>query len=333
MDFKLNDVEEVNFSLDLIKFEEMCAKIQVVPRTILEPYRTEVRIRRNKQYIVGAQVVRVDVNLNNESSNTLQVKCTGYLNLFKDRYITAADFPGKYIGKTYAQIARNLIVDTQAQTYGSFGVTLGVDTASATQNNTRTRLEEYDNQNVKDAILNLTKLENDNFDFEFTHDKVFNIYTRLGSNMPEIELVYPQNVFSMSYARDATTLANKVIALGSGIGEERLEYTAVDATSAASYAIRERTELFSSVQNLPTLQANANGALAVYKDMDVQLSLNLNPGSLDINSVGIGDAIIIRIDDSTFINDVNGLYRIVGMDVDVDINTSEDIAIKVVKWS
>ena len=208
-------------------------------------------------------------------------------------------------------MARNLIADTQSQTYGDFGVTLGVDLASPNQSATRTRMKEYDLQEVKDGIINLTKLENDNFDFEFTPQKVFNVYSRLGSDKPEIELVYPDNITSMTVKRDATSLYNKFIGLGSGIGDERLAFSATDNISAITYRLRERVELFNNIETLSILQDSVLGKLPIYKDIEELPSLNISTGDIDINTVKVGDAISVVINDSSYVNSINGMYRIV----------------------
>ena len=461
---EINTVEDISFAIDLVQFEERCKSVGANPRSIIEPYRTDIRIRRNGEYLCGAQVVQANINFNEQELNKIEVKCTGYLNYFKDRYIT--EF---YRGKTYAQIARQLITDTQSQpnlisnshfyddvggwvaidsgfiawepnqgydykgslyvsnttgtsafggarwsegllagvtytvdfwykatqatgtiyivndnatrtnelsisstdwtnytyswtqaansttfdiktdgnvnfyiddvvlksslddpAYFNFVVTLGVDEASAGQGTDRVRT--YDLQNVKDGIVNLTKLENDNFDFRFTADKVFDIYARQGSDRPDIELVYPQNITSVKVTRDASTLANRIIGLGSGIGSERLETVATSYNSAAVYRIRERTETFNSVQEQPTLDANTFGKLNIYQDIYEIPAITVEANHLDINDVKLGDAIKVRIDNSSFVTSINGMYRIMKMSIDVDVNIEENISLDMEVW-
>jgi len=460
---EVNTVEDISFAIDLVQFELRCASVGANPRSIIEPYRTDIKIRRNGVYLVGGQVVQANINFNQQDTNKIEIKCTGYLNYFKDRFIS--DF---YRNKTYAQMARQLITDTQSQpnlisnshfytdvggwfaidsgyiawdanegynypgslyvsvttgpntfggarwpegllagvtytlsfkakttttggniyydsgagvagstavsttnwtpytftwtqaanssridikstgsmnfylddvkltssldnpAYFDFGVTLGVDNASAGQAATRQRT--YDLQNVKDGIVNLTKLENDNFDFEFTANKVFNIYARLGSDKPEVELVYPQNITSVRVTRDASTLANRIIGLGSGIGSERLETVATGYSSAAAYRIRERTETFNSVQEQSTLDANTFGKLNVYETMYEVPALTVEANHLDLDEVTLGDAITIRIDNSSFVNTINGMWRIMKMTINVDRDMNESVSLDVEAW-
>lgn len=460
----LNDVEEIAFSLDLVQFEKLCESIGARPINILEPYRTDVKVRRNGLYLVGAHVVQTQVNFNNGDTNKIEVQCTGYLNHLKDRYLDA-----HYSSMTYAQIARQMITDTQAaynqisngdfyegisgwryidsgfiiwnklvgrdklgslfvsnttgaNTFGgarwlitlqpgitytasywvqaattggktyivagdgvrknevvisttawtqithtwtqattgtyfdikmdsnvnfyiddikltdsldnaarrNFGITLGTDYASASQQ--ATRIRNYDLQNVKDGIINLTKLEEDKFDFKFDANKVFTTYNRRGSDKAEIELVYPQNIESINTIRTATQLTNKVIALGAGIGEERLETNVLDFSSANSYRVRESVEMFNSVELMATLRENAFGVLDERAMLNDNISVNVTNNVLDLDYVELGDAIYIRVDGSSYVDYVNGLYRIVKMSIDVNQEFDEKISLELEKW-
>lgn len=461
----LNDIDEISFSIDLVQFEKLCASIGARPINILEPYRTDVKIRRNGTYLVGAHVVQTNVNFDNSGTNKVDVQCTGYLNHLKDRYVSA-----HYSGMTYAKIARQLITDTQsaynqisngdfyeglsgwvyvesgyiawnklvghntlgalyanvsagangfggarwnrnmvagvtytatywvkADTTGgntyiqtqtgvrmnvtpitttnwtqvtytwtqaavssyidfkmdtnvnfylddvtltdnidnasnrNFGITLGVDYASGAQDTTRIR--NYDLQNVKDGIINLTKLDNDNFDFAFDANKVFTVWNRKGSDKPNIELVYPQNIVSLKTVRSAATMANKVYGLGAGIGEERLQSNVIDYVAATTYRVREVTKMYNSVELLPTLTANATGDLYNLKDLNSDIEVVVTNNALDLGLVEVGDAIYVRVDGSGYVDYVNGLYHIMKIGVDITTEFDETLTLTLEKWT
>lgn len=462
--FVVNGVEEIEFAVDLVQFELLCEKIGARPINIIEPYRTDIKIRRNGEYLLGGHVIQTNVNFNSSENNKLEVKCTGYLNYFKERYMTA-----EYKNLTYSQIFSSLIMDSQKSynyitngrfeqgiigwdkidsafilwgtgagvggsnslyaeistgpnTYGgarwyqnliagvsytakftmrvsniggtvyirtggslpswsasisdtnwntytvswaqssngtyfdinttgntnfwidevilndninnaakrNFGVTLGVDDAAAYQVNNRIR--NYDLQNVKDGCLNLTKLENDNFEHKFDANKVLNIYRRVGSDKPEVELVYPQNITSMQVSRDAQALYNSVFGLGSGIGSERIESLKIDSNSALAYKVRERTELFNSIEDQGNLDTSTAGILNIYKDMYDDIVINIDTNKIDLNDISIGDAVYVRIDGSSYVDYVNSLYRIMKMSVSVDIDSKESVSLQIRRW-
>ena len=462
---RINDVDEIAFAIDLVQFEKLCASIGTRPLNIIEPYRTDIKIRRNGEYFIGGHVVRTNVNFNSTETNKLEIQCTGYLNHFKDRLMTKT-----YQNMTYAEIARSLIFDTQAAynhavngsfysgiygwvksdsgyifwdravghdglgslfssvstgpntnggarwpmnivsglqytvklwyraavgagtiyvqnsntgtKYGevsitntewtyfettftaaangtsidvktsglidfwiddvsitdnvdaplrrSFGVSLGTDFASSSQLSGRIR--DYDLQNVKDAIINLTKLENDNFDFKFDANKVFTTYSRLGSDKPQIELVYPQNITSLRTTRDAQTLYNKIFGIGSGIGNERLQTNLIDADSALAYRVREKTELYNSVDRIDTLLTNTYGALNEQKQIYDDVVINVSNNTIDLNEVVLGDAIYVRIDDSSYVDYINGMFRIVERNIEVTIDMEENVSMTMTRW-
>jgi hypothetical protein len=154
------------------------------------------------------------------------------------------------------------------------------------------------------------------------------MYTRLGSDKPGVLLTYPLNITNMSVIRDASTLANKIYTIGSGIGEERLQITTVDTTSAIDYKIREKKIIYNSVNDMDTLQENALGDIPIYKDIYEMPTLNVSTEALDLNEVGLGDAVTVSVEGSTFIDNIDGLYRIVGIAVNVSKNNQENIALK-----
>lgn len=108
IEWVLNDVESVDFSIDLVQFRRMCDLMGVDPTEVLTPYVHDIRIRRNGEYILGAQIVEANISINNNSPATIQIRCTGFLNLFKDRYISIA-----WNLYNYAEMARAMIEISQ----------------------------------------------------------------------------------------------------------------------------------------------------------------------------------------------------------------------------
>lgn len=88
INWKLNDVESLDFNLDLVQFEKRCELLGLTPSQLLTPYVHDIRVRRNGDYIIGCQVVEANIDIPNDGNVTIQVRCTGFLNLFKDRYLT-----------------------------------------------------------------------------------------------------------------------------------------------------------------------------------------------------------------------------------------------------
>lgn len=485
MDWVLNDVESLNFTLDLIQFEDKCAKMGVTPADVLTPYVHDIRVRRNGKYILGAQVVETNINIQSESSPTIEVKCTGFLNLFKDQYIsepmagytypemahklvnraqhadvliknptididasywlsdnsavaktnsykvagagalqvtrpgtgwnTAAtqlnvpagtpikvdvwvsgqanvpitilerryvnDYTGQATIATITPTANNTFVHITSNTYttkfdngyiyiqqnrtnssydlridncfvyrlddedalhnmnvgciysGLDDTTGGTGHNYATGGYTSDREYNYSLQNVKDALMDLTNLEDDKFDFEFTADRIFNTYSRKGEDKPEIEAVYPGNIGSLVITRTAADLANKIQNIGSGIGDERVEVWASDRASRQLYGTHESVITNNNVTLVDTLSAQAEGLLADTKQPTDLPKVSINDGSINPGNVQTGDAIFVRVDNGDpYLNTINGLYRIMQMSVNVNLENQESVSLTLERY-
>ena len=465
--WELNDVEEVSFDMDLMEFEKKCHEMGVDSEDLLKPYAHDIRIRRNGEYILGCQLVEVNIQITNNPPSKIQVKGTGFLNLLKDQYILNE----AWSGYTYAQIARKLIetaqkpdcliknptgdidtsywlaangtiaystgshsgggcisgsrsdagwitigsqmdVDTgqsvnvdmwvrgqsgvvcyvrerqymtvsntqrpigqitlngswqhiQINNYATFfengyivvemnrtdtstplrvddcyvyptdddaslcnmGITLGVDTASPLQDNSRQ--VNYELQNIKDALIDLTNMEDDNFEFEFEPDRTFNIYARKGADKLDLEVGYPGNIDSMTVNRSASNVANKIIAIGSGIGDERLQTEIYNNTSRRVLGTREAVTTDSNISLEETLRSKAIGNLYDRKDPTNTPRIVIKDGSINPSNIETGDVILVEVGESDFIDSVTGEYRVVKVDYSLTEDAVEEMTLTV----
>lgn len=462
IEWTLNDVESVEFSIDLVQFKRMCLLMGVQPDEVLTPYVHDIRIRRNGEYILGAQVVETNISINNNSPATIQVRCTGFLNLFKDRYIsipwstykpndiaramvdltqrgdnlvknptididtsywlcnsgtmtrgtssaykhsgagglriyyssaqwltaaTRLDVPagtplmltvwvkaasGKTINfreRSLATVATNQIligsltgnggwqqftgtftttwdneylhIEASSSTYfyiddcyvylndeynslNKLNVGLGINESSQQTANLTLN---YQLQNIKDALINLTEMENSHFEFNFSADRTFNCYSRIGSNKFDIEAVYPGNIHSMTITKSASNLANKILNIGSGIGDERLQVITSDNTSRSTYGTRQSVVTRNNVSVKATLESQGRGDLADRKNPTNLPKVVIRDGSINPSNVRVGDSIIVKIENDDYLDLINGLYRVLRMQASIDAEMMENITL------
>lgn len=309
-----NEAEQLEFELNLNEFQDFCLSINVNPTSILAPYQTDVKVKRNGEYLFGCHVGYLTVRMG-ETSSEIRVKAFGYLNLLIDRYVT----------ETYSQvdatdIGWDLIELTQAQTNGDLGITRGSTITTVDRDRT------YVRQNVKEGLVNLTKLVSGNFDFEFTPDKVFNTYEMMGSDRSsELEFIYPRNITEIEVPRDGTALFNKIIGIGSGFGDEALTDTEEDTDSQLNYGVHEKIITFNSVSETETLEDNTEAEKELRKGLLEIPQMSVRGEDFDLNSYWIGDRVTVRIEDNPFLATVNGIYRIERLEVSVDENEAEII--------
>lgn len=309
---KRNDREELSFTLDVKAFEAYCATLGSEPIEVLEAYVTDVRVKRNGVYLFGVQVVDMQYSFD-ESGAKIEVKCTGFLDLMMDRYVTK-----NYSQIDAAAIARDLIAETQA-VMGDFGITNGVS-----QDSGKLRDRTYIDQNVKDAIMDMTNLIDGTFDFKFLADRTFETYLKMGATRDNLRFTYPYNIKSMTVPRTALNLYNYIIALGSGFGEETLRSEAGDTVSRLNYGTRQKILSFNSINVQETLDQQAVSEVLIRKDIVMLPKLKVDGEFCDLNTVWVGDIIPVNTQGFTSLP-MDGMFRIEQITCSLDANDAEDI--------
>lgn len=225
--------------------------------------------------------------------------------------------------------------DGQLPENRKFWIDLGIDTASANQSPTMTR--SWDNQQASTAITGLTRLSSDQFDFDFTlsadgKTRYFNVYSSKGSAKPNIEVVQSinntnpvANVATSTVVRDATTLYNYVHAIGSGSGVARLENHEWSPQSEQVYRRRDDIKTFNGTTLQPTLVQDAISYVQYYDYIYNLPKFTMAPGSIDRNSISVGDTIYVEVTGSTFIDDLNNMYQIYSIETRLDQGGNETL--------
>jgi len=314
-----NGSEELSFSMSLTAFEDYCLELGAVPQAVLEAYVTDIRVKRNGNYYFGVHVVDMAYSLE-ESGITVEVRATGFLDLFGDRYVT----------KTYTQVERvaialDLIATTQlGDATNDFGVDPGVSQYSTGLLSDRG----YTDQNVRDGLVNLTNLSDGNFDFRFNYDRSIETFGQIGSNRPDMKFTYPYNIRSGKVAHTATNLWNYIIGLGSGFGEEALRVETGDAVSRGNYKTHQKIISFNSVTEQQTLDENTYGYLQKVKNILELPTFNVSGALANLDVLGIGDRVPVEVVGHTALP-LDDTYRVERLAVGLDENDAEDIAITV----
>ena len=316
---KLNDADVVTFNIDHKQFVTLCRSVNLTPRNVLYPAKTEVLVRRNGSILTGGSVGIANTTKNEDGTKGIAVTVDGYDKYFAKRFIKR-----NWTATDRSQIAWDAINDAQSVPNGDYGVVRGVHTATYASDKTA------DYADVKSIIQQYTYAQPTTYDYDFTPSvvagnivKTFNTYLRKGSDRPEVELVDPQNIATMNIKRSSDSLANKIIGLGAGIGDERIESIKEDATSQANYLVQEKKQLFNSVTNPDTLDENTEGVLANSHGVLVTFDGVVEPGTIDLDVVTVGDSLTVRIDDDEYNDDINGVYRIYQLKINVDLNRKE----------
>jgi hypothetical protein len=240
------------------------------------------------------------------------MKCSGYLNLFKDRYITK-----DYSATESTSIATDHITTTN--TDSDTGVTI-----NASQYATGvTHDKSYPRNNVKDNIKNLSNLTGSKFDFAFSADKVFTTYEALGAVRGDFKLMWGPNGNIKSYSVEQVLPYNRITCLGSGFGQDQITSIQNDATSQSTYYLREKIIQYNSVSVQTTLDDHAASDLDDYKDLRYIPVLTTTGSLLPSTFLSVGDKVFLDLTANAYTNNILGWYRIEKMEVSLDANDYE----------
>lgn len=327
IDLKLNDADVITFDIDLKQFTILCDSVNLLPRNVLYPAKTNVLIRRNGLVLTAGEVSNANTTKDEEGNTQLSVTVDGWINYFAKRFLL----------KTYTSVDRSLIawdaIDTvQSVPNGDYGVVLGETVETYNSDLTA------DYKDVKSILQRYTYALPVTYDFDISTEiqadsivKLFNTYLRKGSDKPQIELVDPINATFNNIRRSSDTLANKLIGLGSGIGEERLESVLSDTNSQLTYLVREKKQTWNSVIAADTLNDNTRGVLENSRSVLATFNAIPQPNTLDLNEIIVGDSLTCRVEQDSFNDDINGMFRIYGISVKVDENRQEDVTLNFYK--
>lgn len=329
-----NQPEVIQFTLNIDQFEEFCAGINLDPRQALITKSTEIRIKRLGTYMRGGQLVYKDGTLDGRS-NSVTIRALGFLSMFAKRYTgqsTAGLVSEVYTAangtaKSRSDLAWSLISQSQALTNGDLGITRGKQGGS-----TQTYDKTYGRTRLQDALQDMTKLETDPIDIDFTHDKVFNTYASIGSQRNDIVFEYPGNITRLRVTEDATDMTNEAIAQGVGApdGTQNIVVKS-DLPSQTDRALQQDV-------------VNANGSddsdggitdaalteIAAHSQPIIIPGIVVNGNVAPfVTDYGIGDWVQVKVTGHPLYGDINGMYRVEKRTIDIDNDDNETVTLEV----
>lgn len=312
----LNNSESVSFDIDLNELEKTIQSLGYSEDVFgfFEVGRSDIRIKRDNDYIIGCNVYSFNY-ATNDPSVKVTVQCVGYLNFYKSQYVTAT-FSQQY----QEDILWAVINQCNQKTGGDYGVRRGVDIGGGRTKRDRN----YSRKEVASLILQMSQVI-DGPDFDFSPDKKFNTYAAKGAYRPDVRLTYPGNIQEFSFNRTVEKVANYIYGIGSGNGDDAVQSTAEDATSENYIYRREKVMTWNSVVEQDTLNEHTNASLHYYKDIIELPSVTLKDNTLDLSQVDVGDTISLELLSNISLRHVNGFYRIEKIDCTVDENDSEKV--------
>lgn len=285
-----------------------------------QPVTTQDVIYGSKTSLWGETFTPADINASNFG---VVLSYTGNGSIINIHYVKIRIYYGigNIVDVTDAgAIAWDLIETSQLKTNGNLGITEG--TIATTQDRTRT----YNNQNIMEAIINLSEVIN-GFDFEITDDKVFNVYTVKGTDLTDsLILEYGRNLQSVSIDEDFTTPCNNAIVLGEVIDETELtRVDRPDTTTQAKYKLREMVLSADNVIDEDTLNEKGDAMLYKYKEPLIKVDFEVSRGTINVTQFSLGDLIRLIIKKGCY--NIDSDYRIFEWTVNHENDNTEKLSL------
>lgn len=317
----LNKAGEASFTYDLEELHDLAETLGYSGvDSLVGLGRHTLECLRNDEVFFAGQMIDMKKELNSDSA-TVDLKALGFFWLLGKRFV-GIDSDLEYTNTDAGSIAWDLIDTVQTDTNGDFGITQGSISTSVN------RTIAYTRKSVKDAIEDLAIADN-GFDFEVDVNKIFNVYyPERGVDLSANTIFrYPSShVIDIHEFRDASRLANKIHAIGSGFGLEEVYVERDNTQSQSTFSVRERIIPIKDMPNATVLGDIADEAVNVLGNVIPSYRvrfINSDDFSPNLSSFGIGDTIGLLISKNYF--NIDQSFRVFEIDVRVAENDLETV--------
>lgn len=316
---------------------------------VLEPYRYHVRVLR-----FGSEIWR-GVIINNPQRNNRFVECKAYSYLFllkkllirHDASVTAGDGLDNY--KTFSSgtmdtavttIVNNAIADAGSNNPVSTFTIGTIENPNYPSNYTDANgaamtgawtfssslTLQYDYRSPLYVIGSMAQYVG--YDFEVTHEKVFNFQDFIGNRVSSKTFRYGAggNLLDYNLPRYGERMANVLTGVAADFGNQILHIEQSDTVSVGTYGKVHDVAAYIDVKNTNALKSRLNEELRLISTPESEVHLELNDKAPSLGEYNIGDIITIDIDDGV-VQYRNQERRIVGINLTVSNNGSDQITL------
>ena len=301
---ELNNDKNATFSFEVTALEKVALKYAITAEYIISAAYREVQVvDENDEVIYYGVLDEPTVSGGMSEGSVLTVTSRGFLSLFSKRVVTSAE----YNAQDMSDIAWDLINDSQSLTEGDFGINRGADPSTVSRDRT------FRNRYILDALFTLSNSNIKNgIDFDVDNAKDFNVYyPAKGSQRDNIRLELGFNIKTWTVRKTGIwAMANQVIVLGDGFGDDTLSVTRdSDLSYKEAYFLLQDIVSEKDVIETDTLEDKGDREIdlrqAPVKAIDLSTEYEL-PLFTDYE---VGDSLKVVIDDS--MANIDGFYRVI----------------------
>lgn len=201
----------------------------------------------------------------------------------------------------------------------------------------------YQWKKAKSTLLDLSNMDSDNFWYEIDKDGHFNLWINRGSKEVSLNLSYPKNITSMEVTTNADNLVNYLKGDGSAevkqdplvsgvINDNSAPFTWIveDNDSMKAYWAMAEAVSYDSERTIESLINDLVAELTTRKDLQDVPIVNIQNNAVTPDQVGLGDIVSVETIDIPFVKPVNGLYKVLGYTIKVNINGDESLRLTVI---
>lgn len=313
-----NRPEEITFSIPLFTLDQLASNLKLTPADFFQAGVQEVLIRRSGVNICAGQIDYWESDFTDPANPIINVKAHGWMSLFSYRI-----FSGTYTSEDQAYIIRDLITNSQALTNGDYGITLGTTVIGSNSYDSLV----YQDKSIYDIMVEMSE-EDGGFDFQFTYDKVFNLFLpSQGVTRNDIVFTYPGNMLDIKISVDSTKIVNELLARGAGI-VAGLSTTVDDLTSQGTYFLRQGVKDFTDMNSVDQLANSASSELVYYKNPLILNSITYNGlqnNTPIVGSYSVGDKIRVFASSLPLYGDLDQSFTIDAITVTLGLNDEESV--------
>lgn len=304
-EFFYNKPDEIRFSIH----EQT---LNALTKNAFYPALTEVILYRNDVKVFCGPLWSVSMSKDSGKVSCVAGDISSY---FDVRLVVGTSYSG-----TYANIAWQMIQETQSKTNGNLFITRGTNPGGGAPSDTvLPKVGTY----MSDQFADFSDLAL-GFDWNITPDRVYHQYWPRVSTPSNVRLEFGGAVRTYGITYDGRYHANEVKSIGKN---DSISSTVVDSTARAKYGLQEFVGSNTALSTLTALDSFNAGILEDRKAPRVDISISLAMDSVNplAGDIKFGDNIPVVIDDGY--HQVNSLMYCTGYQLTLGPQTEETFVV------
>ena len=198
----------------------------------------------------------------------------------------------------------------------------------------------YEWKKAKETLLDLSNMDSDNFWYEIDKDGKFNVWVDRGDKNVNVFLSYPKNITSMEVSTNADDIVNYIKGDGSadvkqdplvtGVMNDNASpftWVSYDKESMGKYWALAEAVRYDSERTITSLQNDLLAEITEKNNLQDVPTIKIENNAITPDQFGLGDIVSVETHDIPYVKNVNGLYKIVGYDIRVDIDGNESVSL------